>query len=153
VTAPWTPPTLRAEPCEVTLTAQQANVLAGMCCGHSNATIGARLHITEDSVKTVARRLFVKLGARSRAHAVALACSGQVTVLVAVEAKVSGPVEPPDLLSVAQVATRLKVSKMTVLRLIESRQLRARRVHRWWQIEVPDVQKFLAANRTDREVS
>jgi DNA-binding CsgD family transcriptional regulator len=47
-------------------------VLAGMCEGRSNAEIGRSLFLSEDTVKTHARRLFKKLGAVDRANAVAL---------------------------------------------------------------------------------
>jgi DNA-binding NarL/FixJ family response regulator len=82
VTAPWTPPTLRAEPCEVVITPQQANVLSGICCGHTNRQIGTRLRISEHTVKCHVRALYAALGSRDRAHAVALVLSGQVQVQV-----------------------------------------------------------------------
>ena len=44
-----------------------------MADGKSNAEIGRELFVSEDTVKTHARRLFRKLGARDRAHAVAAA--------------------------------------------------------------------------------
>ena len=43
-----------------------------MADGRSNAEIGKELFVSEDTVKTHARRLFKKLGASDRAHAVAL---------------------------------------------------------------------------------
>jgi DNA-binding NarL/FixJ family response regulator len=43
-----------------------------MSLGHSNSEIGRELYLSEDTVKTHARKLFQKLGARDRAHAVAL---------------------------------------------------------------------------------
>jgi DNA-binding NarL/FixJ family response regulator len=42
-----------------------------MADGKSNAAIGRELLVSEDTVRTHARRLFRKLGARDRAHAVA----------------------------------------------------------------------------------
>jgi DNA-binding NarL/FixJ family response regulator len=54
------------------LTERELEVLAGMCEGRSNAEIGRSLFLSEDTVKTHARRLFKKLGALDRAHAVAL---------------------------------------------------------------------------------
>ena len=53
-------------------TERELQVLAGMSQGRSNAEIGRELLLSEDTVKTHARRLFQKLGARDRAHAVAL---------------------------------------------------------------------------------
>jgi DNA-binding NarL/FixJ family response regulator len=47
-------------------------VLTGMSRGRSNAEIGKELYLSEDTVKTHARRLFRKLGAADRAQAVAV---------------------------------------------------------------------------------
>ncbi|MFC7544922.1 LuxR C-terminal-related transcriptional regulator [Plantactinospora sp. GCM10030261] len=55
----------------VALTEREMQVLIGMADGKSNAEIGRELFVSEDTVKTHARRLFRKLGARDRAHAVA----------------------------------------------------------------------------------
>lgn len=55
----------------LTLTERELQVLHGMADGKSNAEIGRDLYVSEDTVKTHARRLFRKLGARDRAHAVA----------------------------------------------------------------------------------
>ena len=57
----------------VELTDRELQVLRGMADGKSNAEIGRELFVSEDTVKTHARRLFRKLGARDRAHAVASA--------------------------------------------------------------------------------
>ena len=54
------------------LTEREMQVLDGMSRGRSNAEIGRELYLSEDTVKTHARRLFRKLGAADRAHAVAL---------------------------------------------------------------------------------
>jgi DNA-binding NarL/FixJ family response regulator len=54
------------------LTERELQVLRGMADGKSNAEIGRDLYVSEDTVKTHARRLFRKLGARDRAHAVAV---------------------------------------------------------------------------------
>ncbi|MFB6397184.1 response regulator transcription factor [Polymorphospora lycopeni] len=64
--APAGPPGRR-----ITLTERELQVLRGMSDGKSNAEIGRELFVSEDTVKTHARRLFRKLGARDRAHAVA----------------------------------------------------------------------------------
>ena len=53
------------------LTERELQVLRGMSEGKSNAEIGRDLFVSEDTVKTHARRMFRKLGARDRAHAVA----------------------------------------------------------------------------------
>ena len=55
------------------LSTREIQVLRAMSDGCSNAEIGRRLFISEDTVKTHARRLYRKLGARDRAHAVAAA--------------------------------------------------------------------------------
>jgi len=55
------------------LTERELQVLRGMAVGKSYAEIGRELFVSEDTVKTHARRLFRKLGARDRAHAVAAA--------------------------------------------------------------------------------
>lgn len=72
----WRLATRRLRPAEAgsapTLTAREIQVLEGMSHGRSNAEIGRDLFLSEDTVKTHARRLFKKLGASDRAHAVAL---------------------------------------------------------------------------------
>ena len=55
----------------VLLTERELQVLRGMSQGKSNAQIGRELYLSEDTVKTHARRLFRKLGVRDRAQAVA----------------------------------------------------------------------------------
>lgn len=57
----------------ITLTERERQVLQGIANGQSNAEIGRDLFVSEDTVKTHGRRLFRKLGARDRAHAVAAA--------------------------------------------------------------------------------
>jgi len=54
------------------LTERELQVLREMSMGRSNAEIGKTLFLSEDTIKTHARKLFRKLGARDRAHAVAL---------------------------------------------------------------------------------
>jgi DNA-binding NarL/FixJ family response regulator len=56
----------------VALTERELQVLRGMSQGRSNAEIGRSLYLSEDTVKTHARRLFRKLGVNDRAKAVAL---------------------------------------------------------------------------------
>lgn len=55
------------------MTPRELEVLSAMSFGFSNAEIGRRLFVSEDTVKTHARRIYRKLGARDRAHAVACA--------------------------------------------------------------------------------
>lgn len=54
------------------LTERELHVLKGMTNGLSNSEIGQTFDASEDTVKTHARSMFHKLGARDRAHAVAL---------------------------------------------------------------------------------
>jgi DNA-binding NarL/FixJ family response regulator len=58
-----------AEPPE--LTEREMQVLHGMASGRSNAEIGRELYLSEDTIKTHARRLFRKMGVNDRAQAVA----------------------------------------------------------------------------------
>lgn len=77
----WTPPPL-TEPRTVRLTYRQADVLHGICLGWSNERIGAHFGITAPTVATHVKRLLAAMNAVTRGHAAALACSGQVLVLV-----------------------------------------------------------------------
>ena len=63
---------LPAQRDEVSLTKREVEVLVGMSNGRSNAQIGQELFLSEDTIKTHARRLFRKLGAADRAQAVAI---------------------------------------------------------------------------------
>ena len=60
------------QPDPPSLSERELQVLSGMARGRSNAEIGRELYLSEDTVKTHARRLFRKLGAADRAHAVAV---------------------------------------------------------------------------------
>ena len=53
------------------LTQRELQVLTGMAGGKSNAQIGRELFLSEDTIKTHARRLFRKLDVSDRAQAVA----------------------------------------------------------------------------------
>jgi DNA-binding NarL/FixJ family response regulator len=55
------------------LTAREIQILESVADGKSNKEIAAAMAIAEDTVKTHLRRLFEKLGAADRAHAVAIA--------------------------------------------------------------------------------
>lgn len=78
IAAPWltTPePVAEAAPTavvagNVALTQRELQVLQGMSRGRSNTLIGRELYLSEDTIKTHARRLFRKLGAKDRAQAV-----------------------------------------------------------------------------------
>ena len=77
----WKPPK-PGTPRAVSLTPRQAQVLSGICHGHSNRQIGSRLRITEDTVKCHVKALLRALCANDRAHAAALAISEQVQITV-----------------------------------------------------------------------
>jgi DNA-binding NarL/FixJ family response regulator len=53
------------------LTEREMQVLQGMAAGQSNAQIGRELYLSEDTIKTHARRLFRKMRVNDRAQAVA----------------------------------------------------------------------------------
>jgi len=53
------------------LTHRELQVLRGMSQGRSNSEIGRALFLSEDTIKTHARRLFRKMRVNDRAHAVA----------------------------------------------------------------------------------
>ena len=63
---------VRATPPGQQLTERELQVLTGMSQGKSNGQIGRDLYLSEDTIKTHARRLFRKLGVNDRAQAVAL---------------------------------------------------------------------------------
>jgi DNA-binding NarL/FixJ family response regulator len=63
---------VRQHPSGPVLSEREIEVLEGMSRGKSNAQIGRELYLSEDTVKTHARRLFRKMGASDRAQAVAL---------------------------------------------------------------------------------
>jgi DNA-binding NarL/FixJ family response regulator len=63
---------VRSGPPAAQLTERELQVLMGMSQGKSNSQIGRDLYLSEDTIKTHARRLFRKLGVHDRAQAVAL---------------------------------------------------------------------------------
>lgn len=54
------------------LSPREAQILSLIAEGTSNAGIGLVLGVSEDTVKTLVKRLYRRLGARDRAHAVHL---------------------------------------------------------------------------------
>ena len=62
----------RAGPAVTRLTERELQVLTGMSKGLSNNQIGRELFLSEDTIKTHARRLYRKLEVNDRAQAVAL---------------------------------------------------------------------------------
>ncbi|MCZ2823674.1 MULTISPECIES: response regulator transcription factor [unclassified Modestobacter] len=69
--APTTVRSTVPETPQAALSGREMQVLTGMSQGKSNAQIGRELYLSEDTIKTHARRLFRKLGAKDRAEAVA----------------------------------------------------------------------------------
>lgn len=65
VAVPETPPTL---------TDREAQILLLISHGRENPEIGRALFLSEDTVKTHVRRLFRKIAARNRTHAVRRGC-------------------------------------------------------------------------------
>jgi len=61
----------RQQPQGPELTEREMQVLRGMAAGKSNAQIGRDLYLSEDTIKTHARRLFRKMRVNDRAQAVA----------------------------------------------------------------------------------
>lgn len=68
----------------------------------------------------------------------------------------SSPTSGPDqqfitsrFLTVAEVARQLRVSNMTVYRLVKSGQLAAVRVGRGYRIREEDIRRYLSARYTD----
>lgn len=57
----------------VTLSGREIQVLVGIANGLTNSDIGRVLHLSADTIKTHNQRMFRKLGAKDRAHAVRLA--------------------------------------------------------------------------------
>lgn len=54
------------------LTLRQAQILRLVALGLTNGEIGKRMYLSEDTVKSHLWRLFKAMGARSRAHAIAM---------------------------------------------------------------------------------
>lgn len=78
----WEPPTDVGRKLSVPLPPMLVNVLESLCEGKPNAEIARDWGISVDTVKTHLKRLFGKIGARDRAHAVALVMSGTVEIQV-----------------------------------------------------------------------
>lgn len=81
--AEWEPPVFLGErrP-EVVLTPAQAAVLDQLCHGLPNRAIGHVLDVSEDTIKSHMKALLTALNARDRTHAVVLAITGQVRIVV-----------------------------------------------------------------------
>lgn len=69
------------------ITDRPKQVLQLLCAGYSNEEIGARLHITQGTVKTHLRSLFNQLGANDRTHLVSLALTQGIIPLCSVVSK------------------------------------------------------------------
>jgi len=67
------PPGGRDSPELASLTNRELEVFGHIACGRSNAEIARLLYVTDETVKTHASRIFMKLGVRDRTQAVILA--------------------------------------------------------------------------------
>lgn len=63
----------KSEKLAAAISTREFEVLTLMARGLENSKIGIELHLSEDTIKTHARRLFHKLGARNRTEAVVAA--------------------------------------------------------------------------------
>jgi DNA-binding NarL/FixJ family response regulator len=77
----WQPPPV-TEPRQVFLSARQAEVLTGLCEGFTYRRIGRDMGIADVSVKNYVWAINQAMGTRDRCHAVALAVSGAVDIIV-----------------------------------------------------------------------
>jgi DNA-binding CsgD family transcriptional regulator len=66
---------------EHVLSARELEILALVACGHTNSRIAAELFLSPNTVRTHVRNILHKLGARTRAQAVAIALlTGVITI-------------------------------------------------------------------------
>lgn len=82
---------------DIVLTQREMQVLVGISFGQSNGMIGTELELTEDTVKTHARKLFAKLGARDRANAVRIGFELGLLTAYTPTQRENVTVEPPKL--------------------------------------------------------
>ncbi len=64
---------IQDKPRTADLSERELHVIAEIALGHSLETIGDRLHLSPHTVRTHLRNTMRKLGAQTRAHAVAIA--------------------------------------------------------------------------------
>jgi DNA-binding CsgD family transcriptional regulator len=64
---------VQEKPRTADLSERELLVIAEIAVGHSLETIGERLHLSPHTVRTHLRNVMRKLGAQTRAHAVAIA--------------------------------------------------------------------------------
>lgn len=98
--------------------ARELQVLNLISLGMSNKEIGAVLYVTEDTVKTHARHMFVRLGARDRCHAVRVGFERHLLVSHEPDPE---PIELPDLeLRVLDLVSQGMTNKMISQRVYQS---------------------------------
>ena len=78
----WHPPRSTNPTRIARLTPRQADVLTGLCLGLPNQTIADRLHLSLETIKSHTKAVLQATHANSRAHAVHLVYTGEVTVVV-----------------------------------------------------------------------
>lgn len=108
------------------LTASELRILAMIASGYPLVRIARRADISEHTVKYHLKKIFLKLGARGRAHAVAIAISHELIPLAALapEPLSAAPTLTPAQhrvlglmasgCSITQMADRIGISKYTV---------------------------------------
>lgn len=82
------------------LSERELQVLTGMSFGHTNSQIARKIDLTEDTVKTHARRLFKKLGVGDRAHATRVGL--ELGLLLPIK-----PLREPELLALRRPAPQV----------------------------------------------
>lgn len=95
------------------LTEREVQVLEAFADGNDIGDVAHLLHLSENTIKSHAARIYVKLGARSQAHAVALAFRGRL-LKPAPDAKLLPPVVPTLHARTAQVSVDLLIEMLAV---------------------------------------
>jgi len=123
------------------LTARELQALRGAANGMSNAEIAAELWLAENTIKSHLQRVFRKLGARDRAHAVALALQQGVLTL--------RDIQPTNETTVAPQTPSGAVQRVRTL-LADWRHAgpppRAHLIAHWWDHKLTQLATAIADN-------
>lgn len=125
------------------LTDRELQVLRGAANGLSNEAIARELFLGENTIKSHMRRVFRKLGAHDRAHAVALALQQGVLTLRDVHPTIGPPLPPQASPRAVQRVRRLHAT----WRRTGPPPSRAQVAH-WWQHK---LDQLAAAVQDDQE--